>query len=187
MTGLTAFLKSRFYPDYEFKVENVRGGHAGYADSYRRGREVDLQIRRWIDHGDSVEHPYAKKFVAWVLCKKFTPVAAQVAAGGSRLRTFIDAILRDRDGKLFVVEIKTGFHGYHDVSSGRMQREFAFLSNAPRNQHLLQAVFSEQLHAKHSATRIHGSFVLRINDAGVHVFYPPARLRAVASRIVLHF
>jgi hypothetical protein len=175
--GLTAYTRDFFYPDYVFSASNVLGGHSGHADYYKRGRDVDLEIRRWIERGEVVSHPYAKKFVAWVRHKSFVPVHAQFAVGDSKIRTFIDVILQDKRGRHVVVEVKTGFHGYHDASSGMMRKQFSFLTNSPRNQHLLQAAFSEQLYRRTCVNAtVSGSLVLRINDGGVHVLYPSAKI-----------
>ena len=97
--------------------------------------------------------------------------------GDSKIRTFIDVILQDKRGRHVVVEVKTGFHGYHDASSGMMRKQFSFLTNSPRNQHLLQAAFSEQLYRRTCVNAtVSGSLVLRINDGGVHVLYPSAKI-----------
>jgi hypothetical protein len=183
--GLTSYMRDRFYPDYVFCGLKVLGGHSGHSDFYKRGRDVDLEIRRWVETGASVSHPYSKKFVMWVEYKKLVAVHAQLAVGDAKIRTFIDVILKDRRGRHIVVEVKTGFHGYHDASSGLMRKEFSFLSNSPRNQHLLQAAFSEQLYRRTCVNApVSGSLVLRINDGGVHVLYPPAKMKCEVVKIL---
>jgi hypothetical protein len=183
--GLTSYMRDRFYPDYVFCGSKVLGGHSGHSDFYMRGRDVDLEIRRWVETGASVSHPYSKKFVMWVEYKKLVAVHAQLAVGDAKIRTFIDVILKDRRGRHIVVEVKTGFHGYHDASSGLMRKEFSFLSNSPRNQHLLQAAFSEQLYRRTCVNApVSGSLVLRINDGGVHVLYPPAKMKCEVVKIL---
>ena len=191
MTGLTAFLKENFYPNYVFKKnQNYQTNPSSQkvvnqADPYGRGREVDLQIRRWIENQTPVTHPYAEKFIAFLRTKKLTPEAAQVHVTKSPLQTYIDAVVLDEKKRRFVVEIKTGFHGYHEVASDRMRKEFAFLSNCPKNQHVLQAAFSEQMYRyTHVGKSLAGSFVLRINDAGVQVVHTPAKINSVVTKIL---
>ena len=192
MTGLTVFLRQRYYPNYTFSRDSSggcgarSGGTPG--DPYKRGRVVDLEIRRWIENRTPVAHPYAKKFIAWVELQRLVPEAAQVHVLRGRVETYIDAVLRDRSGRRFIVEIKTGFHGYHVSSSGRMLNDFSFLSNCPKNQHLLQAAFSEQLYrSTHPLSTVSGSFVLRITDGGVEISYTPAKIRLVATRCLKYF
>lgn len=189
MTGLTAYLTENFYPNYVFRGTGQGGssstGRSGHADSYRRGREVDLEIRRWIDSKTPVTHPYAHKFIAWLRTKNMTPEAAQVHVCKSRLETYIDAVVLDERRRRYVVEVKTGFHGYHDAASDKMRGAFSFLSNSPRHQHILQAAFSEQLYRyTHVGKPLAGSFVLRINDAGVQVVHTPAKKISTVTKIL---
>lgn len=193
MTGLTAFLKENYYPNYVFKFGNSNYNNSSGAsssrkrggDPYARGRDVDLEIRRWIENGTPVTHPYAEKFIAFLRTKNLTPEAAQVHVNKSRLETYIDAVVLDEKKRRFVVEVKTGFHGYHEAASDRMRKDFAFLSNCPRNQHVLQAAFSEQMYRyTHVGKSVAGSFVLRINDAGVQVVRTPAKINAVATKVL---
>ena len=61
----------------------------------------------------------ADKFVAFLKTKNMRPEAAQVHVQKNQLETYIDAVVLDEKKRRFVVEVKTGFHGYHELAAHR--------------------------------------------------------------------
>ena len=178
-----------------------RGRGGGMA----RGRQVDNEIQRWIQEGDDAQgavplknkkikipkgaqpllHPFSRAFIALTERLRLTPVASQVVVRDERcnIATLVDAVFLNAKGRVVVVELKTGFEGYNDVSTGRMLAEFAHLSNAPANQHKVQLAFT---HAMFEMTFPEfgsaDALLIRMTSEGAHVRSLIERDSAAARR-----
>jgi len=207
--GITAVMKEKFFPDYVFRhaigapvldktgrvgATTKRGRKGGMA----RGRQVDNEIQRWIQEGDvplknkkhkvpfhGELHPFSRAFIALTERLRLTPVASQVVVRDERcnIATLVDAVFLNAKGRVVVVELKTGFEGYNDVSTGRMLAEFAHLSNAPANQHKVQLAFT---HAMFEMTFPEfgsaDALLVRMTSEGAHVRSLIERDSAAARR-----
>ena len=181
-----------------------RGRGGGMA----RGRQVDNEIQRWIQEGDAqgavplkphrsvrgskvpkgpqpLLHPFSRAFIALTERLRLTPVASQVVVRDEQcnIATLVDAVFLNAKGRVVVVELKTGFEGYNDVSTGRMLAEFAHLSNAPANQHKVQLAFT---HAMFEMTFPEfgsaDALLIRMTSEGAHVRSLIERDSAAARR-----
>jgi hypothetical protein len=130
-------------------------------------------------------HPFSRAFIALTERLRLTPVATQVVVRDERcnIATLVDAIFLNPKGRVVVVELKTGFEGYNDVSTGRMHAEFAHLTNAPANQHKVQLAFThamfERTFPEFGST---DALLIRMTSDGAHVRSLIERDSAAARR-----
>jgi len=130
-------------------------------------------------------HPFSRAFIALTERLRLTPVASQVVVRDEQcnIATLVDAVFLNAKGRVVVVELKTGFEGYNDVSTGRMLAEFAHLSNAPANQHKVQLAFT---HAMFEMTFPEfgsaDALLIRMTSEGAHVRSLIERDSAAARR-----
>ena len=144
----------------------------GRGGGMARGRQVDNEIQRWVQEGAAqgatplkpprglerskdpkgkegtqALHPFSRAFIALTQRLHLTPVATQVVVRNEQcnIATLVDAVFLNAKGRIVVVELKTGFEGYNDVSTGRMLAEFAYLTNAPASQHRVQLAFTKEM------------------------------------------
>ena len=88
--------------------------------------------------------------------REWTPMSSQMPLGclDLRLGTMVDLMCSTKDGKLVIVEIKSGFDDYYDIQNqGNMMYPFEDVPQSCRNKHLLQLLFTTWLF-------FHGSHVL---------------------------
>jgi hypothetical protein len=184
--GITAVIKTKFFPDYVFrgaanglgKTHNKkRGKGAGMA----RGRQVDTEIQHWMARGFAKQgdkgrapplHPFSRAFIALVTRLRLTPVATQVVCRDEscNIATLVDAVFLNAQGRIVVVELKTGFEGYNDASNGRMRGEFRHLTNAPANQHKVQLAFTQIMFERtFPEFKQVDALLIRITSGGAHV------------------
>jgi hypothetical protein len=172
----------------------------GRGGGMARGRQVDNEVQRWIQgiaQGDAQGtapfkprqgvrasigskgvkgaqplHPFSRAFIALTERLRLTPVSTQVVVRDERcnIATLVDAVFLNTKGRVVLVELKTGFEGYNDVSTGRMRGEFSHLSNAPANQHKVQLAFT---HAMFEMTFPEfgsaDALLIRMTSEGAHV------------------
>jgi hypothetical protein len=87
------------------------------------GTLVDGQLTRYINQRilpDNV-HPWTRLVIKACSDWEWTPVMAQVPVGCGRLRvgTLVDALFRDKTGRLVLVEFKTGCEEWTAMRGGR--------------------------------------------------------------------
>ena len=152
--GLTGVIKEVFFPDYLYTGANRaelprRGGRGGFA----RGRLVDREVQRWIQAGggrvkkSAKLHLFSRAFIALTRRLELTPLAAQVVVRDEKcdIGTLVDGVFLNASGRVVVVELKTGFEGYKERSTGRMLAEFSHQTNSPVNQHGVQLAFTHNM------------------------------------------
>jgi len=206
--GLTAVMKDKFFPNYSYR--HASGGPVvdstgkpgaakkkGRDGGLARGRQVDTEIQHWVTAGGGARkksskrtvvpalHPFSRAFIALTQRLRLTPVATQVVVRDENcnLATLVDVVFLNTDGRIVVVELKTGFEGYNHVSSGQMRAEFAHHTNAPANQHKVQLAFTHAMFEKTFPE--FGSadgLLIRMTTEGAHVRSLTERDKLAARR-----
>jgi len=144
-----------------------------------RGRLVDSEIQHWVEGTmpkgpKALErlHPFSRAFIALTRRLHLSPVASQVVVRDEKcnIATLVDFVFLNAKERSVVVELKTGFEGYNDVSNGRMRAEFAHLTNSPGNQHRVQLALT---HAMFETTfpelGAADALLIRMTSTGAHV------------------
>jgi len=196
--GLTDVIKSGYYPNYVFSIA-VKGsardpgikppfGVQGEKKGRWRGNLVDHQVQAWIKGAlkdatpstperkaaclDASLHQFSRAFIELTQRLELTPIGTQVVVQNEQcnIATLVDAVFLNTQGHIVLVELKTGFDGYNDASNGDMNADFAFLSNAPANQHQIQLAFTQCMFEStfKEFGEVH-AVVIRMTDSGAHV------------------
>lgn len=196
-------IKTNYYPDYVFRpnativtsvLTKVRHGEK---KGMARGRLVDNQIQKWIKHALCLEpsrqfktkklHLFARAFIELTKKLDWKPIGTQVVVRDERcnIATLVDSVFVNAKGQVVVVELKTGFDGYNDVSNGRMKDGFAYLTNAPSHQHQLQLAFTrcmfESTFPEFGQVQ---AMLIRMTNTGAHVRSLDPRIEKTARAIV---
>ena len=162
--GLTKPLERTFYSDYKFGLayslrdkkacrklprflrrfnrRNVRGT--------LRGTVFHMQMAKWAQcngnmdlFAKKVKRPlsYTLKAIRCLQAAGIRPLAVKLKPYDEKLgiATEIDLLgIRERDGRIVVVEFKTGFNGFELISTGKMKGPLTRWSNSPYYQFQLQ-------------------------------------------------
>lgn len=140
-------------------------------------------------------HPYSRSIIAYLCKHELRLVACQlsVSCAATRIATPIDALCYDPSAKrLLLLEIKTGFTGYHNRPSargdGKMRHPYTDRTDCPENQHQLQLAANKLLfcHAFGQAPSAVSAWVLRVDKHGV-TCYPEATWARTSELSMLLF
>ena len=182
--GITGVIKDKYFPKYKYRgpTDGRDRSHApgaakkrGKAGGMARGRLVDNEVQRWMEKGLAPSpslHPFSRGFIALVTRLRLTPVATQVVCRDEscNIATLVDAVFLNAQGRIVVVELKTGFDGYNDSSNGRMREDFKHLSNSPHNQHKVQLAFTQVMFEKtFPEFGVTDALLIRMTGDGAHV------------------
>jgi hypothetical protein len=100
------------------------------------------------------------------------PIGAQVVVRCEQcdLATLVDGVFLNAEGRVVLVELKCGFEGYVDRSTGAMRGPFCALSNAPVNQHQIQIAFTRCMFERTFPEfgKV-DAIVVRMTETGAHV------------------
>jgi hypothetical protein len=151
--GLTKFLRKTFYKHYKRKPG--RFGNTSrpvkMASSKATGKRVDKEIFLKISgkkpRGKLAKrplHPLTTAIFRYWTARGLTPVAAQVPVQMPELNvmTQADVIVEDRQGELWMHEIKTGYCGMRDVQ-GHFAAQFRNVPCTKGNQWDMQRHFTD--------------------------------------------
>jgi hypothetical protein len=130
----------------------------------------------------SKAHPFTIKIAQLLARLGLKPIAAQVPVARSDLMraTAADLICTDRDGHLFLFEIKCGFAGYYKRHTPyRMRKPLQAFDDSPYNQHQLQLLITVRMFEHTYARRLRGAAVLRATEAGVVSYDADSKLWAM--------
>ncbi len=98
--------------------------------------------------------------------------------------TAIDMVCTDTNGDVVLVEVKTGFNGCFQQGTKPMEGPLGtFLSNAPVNQALLQAMLMENTVRKRYNIRSASGVVIHVDDSGVKMWTPKGKLLRQSANI----
>jgi hypothetical protein len=203
--GITAVIREKYYPTYEFRrgsgglVGDTPGqpGAAkkkGKGGGMARGRLVDSEIQRWVEgtmpKGPKALknlHPFSRAFIALTQRLHLTPVASQVVVRDERcnIATLVDFVFLNAKARTVVIELKCGFEGYNEVSTGRMQGEFSYLTNSPANQHRVQLALTHSMfETTFPELGVADGLLIRMTTKGAHVRSLDKREKLAARKAV---
>lgn len=197
MKGANKWLRDTLYPHYQYQRSSDAPVRAGPSDpgcakggkgGLHRGKLVDKQITLWAQAGGKylppARHRYALRVMAAFKKWGWTPISAQIVVVGHGLGTAIDLKVRDQDGKVFAIELKTGFYQVFDTPQGHLKPPLAFVTNTPRHHAMLQLAIGLVLYQNPHCQQ---GYVVRVDADGVFR-YPLEEwaLKAVKSLVVQH-
>ena len=184
LKGLCNELKNAFYADYDYyrvskKSKSKPSKKRKRGDGGKeRGKRVDEELSRYVL--DQVErktyHLYTIKCIRALKHWGYQPSTCQVNIYDEDIgiATAIDCLVLNRKKEMVLLEIKTGFEGYHDESTHFMTKPLTGIANTPKNQHFLQLLFMcIMLDKKYGISLYERAYVIRICDAGVYRYKLP--------------
>jgi hypothetical protein len=149
--GLTKFLRKTFYKHFQHKPWRFQKGRIKLASSKLIGKRVDKEIFTRISakkpRGKLAKrppHPMTEALFRYWTARGLTPVAAQVPVQLPELNvmTQADVIVEDRQGQLWMHEIKTGYCGMRE-KQGNFTAQFSNIACTKGNQWDMQRHFTD--------------------------------------------
>jgi hypothetical protein len=149
--GLTKFLRKTFYKHFQHKPWRFQKGRVKLASSKLIGKRVDKEIFNRISakkpRGKLAKrppHPMTEALFRYWTARGLTPVAAQVPVQLPELNvmTQADVIVEDRQGQLWMHEIKTGYCGMRGAQ-GTFAGQFSNIECTKGNQWDMQRHFTD--------------------------------------------
>lgn len=192
--GLTDLIKKHFFHKKWSQMaisgatseDNVKGGS-------ERGRKVDQEITKWhrlksnpktkqftLDKYRLKCDRYTNKILDAIESKGWTILSTQLAVGhvDSRVGTAVDIKVRDRKGRVLIIEVKSGYNGVFDAEFPS-EKEWAWctgnMKKYPANAKiyaLIQLLWTWLLHNNSAPVKADMAFVLNVSDAGVKFHKP---------------
>lgn len=190
VSGLLPRLRKVFWPQSSiFKQmkgakggQKKRGGRSrGKFSGVIKGTKIHRELRDFIVfdgktfkkvHGKL--HPYSSRILKYIVdVKKWQPFLPEhlIYDEDLGLATPVDLICLTREGRLALLEFKTGYTGYFDNADGKMERPLHRMRNTPLNQATLQLMTSAQILSQkyeipHSAME---RYIMRIDDQDLEI------------------
>lgn len=154
MRGITDVLKALFYPAYSFrkatkgtKLKLVE--EKNKAKGKRLGKFLDKALGDYVNGDKIAKLPELSQLLTELKRKDLEIIHVQfpVADTDIRLCTCIDLIAySSKDKTYYLIELKTGYITYKLRHTGQhMHSPLSFLTDAPLNQHFLQAWIGQKL------------------------------------------
>lgn len=143
--GLTKTLAAQFYPSFCVKHLAVTEPSRP-AQGRKRGRAYDAAVTRWVDTGKKA--PSLDRLKDELAQRGWKTVSTQVPVGCRQLRlaTRLDLVCQDREGRLVLLEIKTGYqHNWTVASTEKFLPPFQDLELTCRQISFMQLAFSRYL------------------------------------------
>lgn len=151
--GLTKTLAAQFYPSFCVKHLAVTEPSRP-AQGRKRGRAYDAAVTRWVDTGKRA--PSLDRLKDELAQRGWKTVRTQVPVGCRQLRlaTRLDLVCEDREGRLVLLEIKTGYqHNWTVASAEKFLPPFQEIELTCRQISFMQLAFSQFLwHHNHQKT-----------------------------------
>jgi len=121
-----------------------------------------------------------------LLTVNLKPVSTQTIVGCSILKvaTAVDLVCKDLQGRVVIVEIKTGFMHYYRRFRGYMNVLTPSVTDCPYHQHQLQLLLTYQLYrSTFPSHKMGNAFVIRVDAIGVDILPLCDVVKNNASRI----
>lgn len=171
--GLTQVLQAGFYPHYRYR--DAQRPTKGSGARVRKGRTAALARGKWLDRDVGAlcaqlkktsgtdfaallendrhafwrqRHPGLRPLCVWLQQHGWTPRTTQLCVGHAawRLATRVDLVAKHQNGGWGIFELKCGFDGYYEASTGKnMLEPLYFCPDAPKWQHQLQLLVTKRL------------------------------------------
>lgn len=179
LIGANAWLRDTLYPYFsyakatELALTMHTSASGGCAKRERgglfRGSLVDKQITLWARSGGRylppARHRFALRVMAAFRSWGWTPLSAQIVVTDGRLATALDIKVKDRDGHVWAIELKTGMQHTFELAQGYLNEPLAFVPNSPHSHAMLQLAMGLALHDSPHCT---SGYVVRVDSEGVH-------------------
>lgn len=195
--GLLKPLKRMLWPGYDYDRANDRASRRFTkkdtslrlpSDGRHRGERVHTQIevltnfgteavKKTKKKGHAVIDEYTRKFLLALKCWNLRPVCSELSLYDPTvgIATKADLICLDDKNRTVLVETKTGYYASWDRACGRMRGPLAKpLSDSPRNQSLMQLLFTKRMIERTYGTRVDRAVVIRVDPDGVTPYKLPA-------------
>lgn len=198
--GLLRPLKRALWPNYKYDKANDRSSRRFAradtslrrpADGRKRGSRVHTQIETLTNYGTAAIKKrrgggvaideYTRKFLLALKAYKLRPVVSELGlwAPELNLATKADLICLDERNRIVLVETKTGYYASWDRACGRMRGPTVKpLSDSPRNQALVQLLFTKRMMERTYGTRVDRAYVIRVDPDGVTPYKLPPDIEA---------
>lgn len=201
--GLLRPLKRTLWPTYKYDLANDRATKRytkrdptlrSAADGRKRGTRVHLQLEMLTNFGTAAikkkkKHAldeYTRKFLLALRNYKLRPVVSELTLYDPALdiATKADLICLDAQNRIVLVETKTGYYASWDRACERMRGPAAhLLSDSPRNQALMQLLFTKRMIEQTYNTRVDRAYVIRVDPDGVTPYALPSNIKANGSAL----
>lgn len=144
--GLIRALRTTYYPTFSYRTKKRRKIRCKKNSDKTQGKKVDAQIERYIESGGRImpTHRMALALVQYWTKRNHTLQAAQVPVYVDQFKivTQADVITRDKDGRLWMWEVKTGYPSCPKQKHKRLFRVKGVVTNHPFNHWELQREFT---------------------------------------------
>lgn len=171
MVGITKLIRKLFAPQWRYRALRVAKNPGGLkkAAAKRRGKRVDRELLLCAQGAEPKRAcPETRAVLKLFAAEGYRIVGAQHKVQLGRLTTFLDLVVSDAEGRLFVVEIKRGCH-YRNESNGLLR----FHESTPNSllcQHQLQCAIGRWMYEQqHSATGV-GCLLIYVQDSDIDVY-----------------
>lgn len=157
MTGLLEFLGKSVYPRFRFNKEKVRAAVAGMEtpnkkrrSAKRLGTRVDSILTEIAKGNPCRLNPEVRLVLDYLRTNTLTLRRTQVKCESAGVSARLDLETVDADGKVVILEIKTGFRGYYELihTNYPFNAPFEHLRDSMKNIHLMQLLFTVSLYQK---------------------------------------
>lgn len=153
--------------------------------------QLELIIERIMTGANGLEnfyfktHEYTKKVIRAFKTWKLTPIMSEapVSLYSINIATAIDIICCDSDGKLVLIELKTGMESNFSVGNGKMKGPWQAL-NSPKNQALCQMAIGGAIFEMNTGIKNVRKYVVKVDSSGVYTFEVPKQLEERKFRLL---
>jgi hypothetical protein len=208
--GLLKPLKNALWPTYKYDAANDAASKrfARKDDSIRRpsdgrkrGSRVHLQIETLTNYGTArikkrsgragtvLIDGYTRKILQALKAYALRPVMSELSLCDPELgvATKADLICLDARNRITLVEVKTGYYASWDRACGLMRGPTKKpLSDSPRNQALIQLLFTKRMIERTYGTRVDRAVVLRVDPDGVTPYTLPSDIEASGNALAAY-
>jgi hypothetical protein len=184
--GLVPTLKQIFYKNYKYEQPKYSRGKRIPKPEYggqMRGSIVHKQLMMYANKYSIEEfskqfmaiHPYSIKAFQFLKTNNWDPITAELAIGDTDLMiaTAIDMVCMDQNGKVILIEWKTGMD--YSMLRGTTQMDGpVHEDDCPLNQAFLQLLFGKIILEMQYGIRSDEEYVVQIKHSGVVEYRIPS-------------
>lgn len=190
LKGLVPCIKKAFYEDYEYIQSKYRVvGDSGLkkpSDGIKRGKLVHNQLceygnkenNKTFAENNPILHVYTKRAIDFLKKYNLKPIISEYPISDSdfKIGTAVDMIAMDENGKIILIEWKSGMNTYFKRGNVSMNGPLSDRSNSPLNQALLQLLFTSILFEQTTSIKPDDAIVVHINEESIDHYYIPKKL-----------
>lgn len=171
MVGVTKRIRKVFAPTWQFKRLTIPKHVGGMKKSAakRRGKRIDREMDA-ITKDTPIKRTCreTKALLKFFESRNVTLCHSQYKVSLKLLSTFLDLVVIDPDGKLYVVEIKRGCH-YRHIDNGHLNHH-TNVTNCLLHQHQLQAMIGRWLYETQEQVKNVGCILIYVENDDIEVY-----------------